>query len=365
MLELCVQSSTRPKTATHSREPTCEPTQSILSRLRLECSGLDNPVDSCHAAVMRASRAGCKDATNQGEIMLRTKNRPESTRSAIMRRAAITGGMLLLAGFMTVLPGATLDSASAATPPEVELCNGVLNVDATTVECHVVVANTFDVATGVGSAVVTTTICAGAPGAAVCGPATIANYGAVITSVVQCNGSGNAGGSVVVCDVSIANTITGSVAVTAGTVNQCVGSGEGGGATPLNCGPPQSSSGATLTQCNGSGNGGGGDLRVTCSFGAITETSALRVTINQCNGSGNGGGATVTCSASETTTVIPAATGGTGQPGATPPTAVRNLAESGNAQELWPIGLVGAITVLLGTSLLLHAARRREQQPLS
>lgn len=282
--------------------------------------------------------------------------------------------MLLLAGLMALLPGAALDSASAAAAPQVELCNGVLNDDATTVECHVVLTNTFDIATGVGSAVVTTTICVGAPGAAVCGAATIANYGAVITSVVQCNGSGNAGGSVVVCDVTIANTITGAVGVASGTVNQCVGSGEGGGATPLNCGPPQSTSGATLTQCNGSGNGGGGDLRVTCSFGAITETAALRVTIDQCNGSGNGGGATVTCRASETTTVVPASTEVPGQPGVTPPTVVppaaapptapRDLAYTGTTRNLWPLALGGAITVLLGTSLLLHAARRREQQPL-
>ncbi len=298
--------------------------------------------------------------------MLRIKNHGEIRRGTIVKRTAITAGMLLLAAFMVVLPGASSDPASAATPPQVELCNGILNADATTVECHVVLANTFDVATGIGSAVVTITICAGAPGAAACAAPTISNYGAVITSVVQCNGSGNAGGSVVICDVTIANTITGAVGVTAGTVNQCVGSGEDGGATPLNCGPPQSTSGATLTQCNGSGNGGGGDLRVTCSFGAITETAALRVTIDQCNGSANGGGATVTCSASQTNTVIPAATGGTGGTGqgATPPTAVRDLANSGSTQDAWPIAIIGSVTLLLGISLMLHAGRRRERQPL-
>jgi hypothetical protein len=296
--------------------------------------------------------------------VLKIKNHQE--RQPIVRRAAVTGGMMLLAVFMTVLPGAALDSASAATPPQVELCNGVLNADATTVECHVVVANTFNVATGVGSAVVTTTICAGAPGAAACGPATIANHGAVITSVVQCNGSGNAGGSTVICDVAIANTITGAVGVTAGTVNQCVGSGEDGGAIPLNCGPPQSTSGATLTQCNGSGNGGGATLRVTCSFGALTESAALRVTVNQCNGSANGGGATVTCRASQTTTVTPAATGDNGQEGAAPPAAApRDLAYTGPTRDLWPIALIGTITVLLGISFILHAGRRDENALLS
>ena len=45
--------------------------------------------------------------------------------------------------------------------------------------------------------------------------------------------------------------------VTAATVNQCVGSGKGGGGT-VNCSPyPASTTGATVTQCNGSANGGG------------------------------------------------------------------------------------------------------------
>lgn len=160
---------------------------------------------------------------------------------------AVTGA-LMLAAFLVVAPGGSDDPASAATPPTVEACNGILNADAQTVECHVSVANVFNVATGVGSSVVTVRICVGAPGVpgtAPCGPTTTTAYGAVITAV---------------------------------------------------------------SQCNGSGNGGGATQRVTCSFGAVTETAALRVTVDQCNGSGNGGGALVVCSASEINTVIPVGT---------------------------------------------------------
>ena len=329
--------------------------------MRCGARPVDGTVYRRHGPVTLPSRntPKLKSEGNTMERILNTTLRHDRIRHGLRPKGFIAlTGALLLAAFLVVAPGGGDDQASAATPPTVEVCNGILNADAQTVECHVTVANAFNVATGVGSSVVTVRICAGAPGVpgtAPCGPTTTTAYGGVITAVNQCNGSGNSGGSVVVCDVVISNTITGSSAVTAGTVNQCNGSGEGGGALPLNCGPPQSTSGATITQCNGSGNGGGATQRVTCSFGAVTETAALRVTVDQCNGSGNGGGALVVCSASEINTVIPV---GTPQvPGAVVPRGP--LANSGSDDGI--LMLSGSIALLLGTALLLRSWRNRRK----
>lgn len=212
-------------------------------------------------------------------------------------------GVGALATMLAVGVFATPPSASAAPPTALSQCNGVFNAAAADVECHVVIANTLDLVNGTESAVATVTICIGAPAAAICGVPTVSNYDSLITSVTQCNSSGNAGGSTIICDVAVTNTIVGGTTPTPATVNQCIGSGTGGGGDTLLCGPLQNTTNATITQCNGSGNGGGAPNRVECSFGASTETPALRVLVDQCNGSGNGGGATVTCATSETNLV--------------------------------------------------------------
>jgi hypothetical protein len=285
-------------------------------------------------------------------------------------KLAALAGAVLLGVFLVVAPGGSGDQALAATPPTVEACNGILNADAQTVECHVTVANTYNVATGVGSAIVTVKVCAGAPGvpgSAPCGSTTSTNYGGVITAVNQCNGSGNSGGSVVVCDVAISNTITGSSAVTAGTVNQCNESGEGGGELPLNCGPPQSTTGATITQCNGSGNGGGATQRVTCSFGAMTETADLRVTVAQCNGSGNGGGALVVCHASEMNNVVSAGVpeaGGGGGPVVQAPRGPLAFTGAERGAESVLLISAGSIALLVGGALVRFSRRSRRTSPV-
>lgn len=129
----------------------------------------------------------------------------------------------------------------------------------------------------------------------------------LVSSVDQCNGI-LAGGSNVTCRVEVVNNVPSGTPTTGVTVNQCVGSGQGGvspGGPPTDCDPVDSStSGATVTQCNGSANGGGGPERVQCSVnGAVT---ALPVTVNQCNGS-TAAGSTVTCAVSYTNNFAAAA----------------------------------------------------------
>ena len=177
-------------------------------------------------------------------------------------------------------------------------CNGVDNVGGQAVECHYTVTNNLDGDST--SSTVTLEECHGAandPPTMVCNTTTT-NSGDLVTSVDQCNGSGNGGGGTVTCTVDVTNYIVGTVTPTSATVNQCNASGTGGGTEPtILCDPyPANTSGANVTQCNESGNGGGGTQRVQCTVDdGSTTTSVLNITVNQCNGSGNGGGATVTC----------------------------------------------------------------------
>ena len=197
-------------------------------------------------------------------------------------------------------------SFTATAAPAVSQCNGTDNVGGQAVECHYTVTNTLNGATTSSS--VTLTECHGsanAPPTMVCNSSTVTSTD-LVTSVDQCNGSGNGGGGTVECTVDVINNITGTVTPTSATTNQCNASGTGGGTAPtVLCDPfPASTTSATVTQCNESGNGGGGTQRVRCTVGSSSTTTALlTVRVNQCNGSGNGGGATVVCSTSLTNNI--------------------------------------------------------------
>lgn len=138
----------------------------------------------------------------------------------------------------------------------------------------------------------------------------VINASDVVSSVSQCNGSDNVGGSTMVCSVNITNNIlvNAPAATSAVTVNQCVGSG-GGGGTDMSACIPSAQGSPTVVQCNGSGNGGGG--KMTCNASGTTSV-LFPVTVNQCNGSENGGGSFVTCTSQITTNIsvvqIPTAT---------------------------------------------------------
>ena len=231
------------------------------------------------------------------------------TRREVIRHHSRAGTILalvtlMLFALMTV--GPLKGVAFGASAPAVNQCNGTDNVGGEAVACRVTVTNNLDQATGVTSSTLTVQECHGAANAPpTCTDLTTSST-QLITSVTQCNGSGNGGGGTVTCEVNVVNNITGTATPTSATVNQCNTAGEGGGTEPtLSCSPIGDTTNATVTQCNESGNGGGGTMRVKCDVTSSTETSALPVLINQCVGSGNGGGATVTCTVSLTNNVTP------------------------------------------------------------
>ncbi|MEA2452185.1 MAG: hypothetical protein QOG04_895 [Actinomycetota bacterium] len=213
-------------------------------------------------------------------------------------RRTRTFAIIFATTLISALVFALAPSAMAQTT--VSQCNGTDNVGGQAVECHYTITNNVD--GNDTSSTVTLNECHGAandPPTMTCIPSTTMSS-QLVTSVDQCNGSGNGGGGTVECTVQVTNNITGTMSSVAATVNQCNASGTGGGTAPtVLCDPlPANTTGATVDQCNGSGTGGGGTVRVQCTVDrASTATSIVDVTINQCNGSGNGGGATVTCSA--------------------------------------------------------------------
>src|SRR5688500_15495726 len=212
-----------------------------------------------------------------------------------LHRPTTIFSLMLAVSLMVLAFAIAPDPAQAQTA--LSQCNGTDNVGGQAVECHYSVTNNVDGSDT--SSTTTLTECHGAandPPTLVCTPLTTTSTD-LVTSVDQCNGSGNGGGGTVTCTVDVINNITGTETPTSASVNQCNASGTGGGTAPTTlCDPfPANTTGATVTQCNEAGNGGGGTQRVRCTVDSdSTTTSVLNVTVNQCNGSGNGGGATVT-----------------------------------------------------------------------
>jgi hypothetical protein len=263
-----------------------------------------------------------------------TPTRQTKTRNQAIHRIRAFGaifGTLAIAVFLAVMPGSTSDSAFAATP--FSQCNDVDNTPGLGLTCSVTITNTFNVATGVGSSVTVLRECHGAGNTAPSSCITSSRSGStVISSVSQCNGSINGGGGTVICDVRVTNNITGASTLSAATVNQCIGSGGGGGTEPtLVCSPLGSTTSATVTQCNGSANGGGGSMRVRCNVLGSTSASGLQLTINQCNGSANGGGSTVTCSSQVSNILVAGSSAGSAK---APSTAPGTQAAGPSAAEL-------------------------------
>ncbi|MDP9696742.1 UNVERIFIED_ORG: hypothetical protein J2X79_004325 [Arthrobacter globiformis] len=172
-----------------------------------------------------------------------------------------------------IFTGGALGAVSAATAASaVSQCNGIANVGGEGITCTVTVTNTLNLDTGVGSSVVTVEACEGAAHTALTCTTTTTPSNELVTVVDQCNGSGNGGGSVVECSVTVVNNITGTATALPGSVNQCNSSGQGGGTQPtVICNPIGSTTNATVTQCNGSGNGGGGTARVQCTVGSTAS----------------------------------------------------------------------------------------------
>jgi hypothetical protein len=223
------------------------------------------------------------------------------------RGLAIAFGLVLAAA---AILGSTQQLSASAAPVAgaASQCNGIDNGGGRAVECDVTVTNYLDVQTNVSSSIVVARACTAAAGAAPLCTVVPASFPTATTAIDQCNGSGLGGGATVTCRVTVVNTIIGDAALAPATIDQCNGSGTGGGTEPtLNCSPLGTTSDATISQCNGSANGGGGQRRVTCTVEASTQSTVLPVTIKQCNGSA-AAGSLVTCGASLTHRILPAGT---------------------------------------------------------
>lgn len=264
--------------------------------------------------------------------------------------------ILLASGLLLLGSLGLAGSASAATIASTTTCsNGVDNTGGLGLICEVTIANTIT-ATG-GSATVTVRECHGAAGdpEASCTTETTV-LTAPVTAVTQCNDAINGGGGTLRCSVQVTNTFVGlDPETTAATVNQCVGSGDG---ITTGCDPfPATTSGATITQCNGSANGGT-LVGLTCTATG-TASSAFGVTINQCNGSANGGGALVICSANITAAAAGPSAGPTTGPTVPPTDAPATTRDRGSGPPL-------LLFVVLGLALAgILIARRQSVGPAS
>src|SRR6202034_311729 len=163
------------------------------------------------------------------------------------------------------------------------------------VTCTLTVVNTITAA-GAESSVVTATACLAAAGVLPPSGCTTEDTSSaeLTTTISKCLGIVGGGGSNVTCNVVVSNDVLADSPTSAVSVYQCVGSDNGGGGAPADCGPSGGTVTSTVNQCNGSSTGGGSTL--TCSVSGLV--TAIRLTIQQCNGSANGGGNNVPWSAS-------------------------------------------------------------------
>lgn len=194
-------------------------------------------------------------------------------------------------------------------------CNGEQNGGGTQVACTVTVVNYVTAAGALSPSqpsTLTMTRCVGASGpldTLTC-TTTATTSAEPVTTIQQCNGSGSGGGGTVICTVTVTNHFVATPgAITDATIYMCVGSvitgtGAPGTCTPANTPGVTSVTAATVGQCNGSGNGGTSVGFVCTVTAGSTMTAALPVNVDQCNGSSNGGGALTTCQATVTNDVI-------------------------------------------------------------
>jgi len=235
---------------------------------------------------------------------MRTDTTPaQSSASRPTLRIMVTA-LIMLAGAIS-LGGLALPTVAQASTMVVDQCNvhvpGAAGAT-TALKCTVTVVNTVS-GTSTRSRTTVTRLCTLGPCSTPNGTF-VTDSVSLVTVIRQCNGSDNDASHSITCYVNVINNIgrTTSVAqpLTAPTVNQCVGSGTGGGGV-LDC-SPSTATGTTLTQCNGSGNGGGGTVH--CSVDPRSRISrAIPITVTQCNGTGNPGGAVLTCNASVITRI--------------------------------------------------------------
>src|SRR5688572_11271972 len=207
---------------------------------------------------------------------------------------------LMLAVGVLVSWMALQSAPSASAALTASQCNGEMNGGGTEVACTVAVTQYLTAAGALAATPPSTlsmTRCVGATGpiGTLTCTTTVTTLSEPVSTVRQCNGSGNGGGGAVVCTVTVDSHFVGApAAVTPATIYQCIGSvitgpGAPGTCTPSNTPGISSISQATVGQCNGSGNGGT-NVGFVCTVAASTTTASFPVNVDQCNDSGNGGG---------------------------------------------------------------------------
>jgi hypothetical protein len=229
---------------------------------------------------------------------------------ALLAVAALAAGFAFAGVALTSTPGL----AATLTVNQCNDLNGGPLGATTEIRCTVTIVNTVDGDTTSSTTTVTRQCslepCTGG------GNGTFTSTSAdLVTDVAQCNASGNDAGVPVVCSVDITNSITegtpGAAPLSAATVNQCVGSGTGGGGSMV-CSPVETTIGADVVQCNGSGDGGG--TAIDCRVENGSSVSPLvPIRVDQCNGSARNGGNVLTCSTVIRTSIVAASV-----PGPTP-----------------------------------------------
>ena len=294
--------------------------------------------------------------------------------------------MIVIAAGFSLAGLALAPTPAQAVPVTIDQCNGQNGGPAgatTGITCTVTVVNVIN--GGLRSSTVTVTRTCGLEpcetGDVVDELRSITtSYTDIVDEITQCNDSGNdAAPPLITCTVTVTNNISadtpGAQPVTPATVNQCNGSGTGGGTYggtppgPLVCDPfPASTdpSTATVVQCNDSVTGGGSTA--VCDVAtASTVSPAIPIRVNQCNNTGNAGGTLLTCSTSVQTNIIAVAAPSTTPPAtddstdsATTPQISRVPsggvpAGAGDGQGLSPTGLMalGGGLLLCGTATAL------------
>ena len=260
--------------------------------------------------------------------------------------AAMLTAVPVVAAQVAVPPVAVAQVVTSTIGTTTTCSNGADDTPGLGLICDITIANTIT-GTG-GAATVTVHECHGSAGSPTdaC-TTTTTSLTEPVTAVTQCNDSINGGGGTLRCSVTVTQNIFGlSPGPLALTVNQCVGTGGGGGTVLFACDPyPATTTSAAITQCNDSANGGGASI--TCTAAGSLAAGAV-VTINQCNGSANGGGALIVCSARTTSNYYR---------GTLPPTST-SLAGGSTNSSTPPFGLLISFA-LAGIGLALVLNRRR------
>ena len=183
-----------------------------------------------------------------------------------MKRLILGLAAVLVMGIASVSAfGFQPEKASAApAPPQ---CNDEMNGGGTQVHCTVSIINYIAAGGGLAEtppSTLTMTRCVGASGpvSTLTCATTVTTLTAPVTSVSQCNYSGDGGGGTVRCRVNITNHFAAQPGVILpASVYQCIGSVITGPGAPAICTPANTAgitaaSQATVRQCNDSGNGG-------------------------------------------------------------------------------------------------------------